>query len=166
MTQKRYFTLSSVLIDLLIVLSIILLDQVTKELAIHHLKNQPSHQLFQLWGIDGYLTFATNKGAAWGIFHEMPALLCVIRIFFIGLLFSFYMRGIFGKTVQLGLLLLLSGALSNMIDSILLGYVVDMIHLRFWEYDYPIFNLADCFITTGACICMLPLLFPNCFSSE
>ena len=46
-------------------------------------------------------------------------------------------------------LFLLGGGLGNMIDRVLRGYVVDMLDIS-PLFDYPIFNLADCFVVVGA----------------
>ena len=44
---------------------------------------------------------------------------------------------------------MLAGALGNIVDSLFLGHVVDMIHVVFWGWDYPVFNVADSFIFLG-----------------
>ena len=51
------------------------------------------------------------------------------------------------------------GGLGNMIDRLRLGFVVDMIRLEFM--NFPIFNVADCFITCGCILLMVHLLFFN-----
>ena len=51
------------------------------------------------------------------------------------------------------------GGLGNMIDRIRLGYVVDMIKTDF--LDFPVFNVADCFISCGSILLMLHLVFFN-----
>ena len=51
------------------------------------------------------------------------------------------------------------GGLGNMIDRIRLGYVVDMIETKFMEF--PVFNVADCFITCGCVVLMISLCFFN-----
>ena len=51
------------------------------------------------------------------------------------------------------------GGLGNMIDRLRYGYVVDMIETQFM--DFPIFNVADCFITCGCIALMAHLVFVN-----
>ena len=51
------------------------------------------------------------------------------------------------------------GGLGNMIDRVRLGYVVDMLETEFMEF--PVFNLADCFITCGCLLLMAHLAFFN-----
>ena len=51
------------------------------------------------------------------------------------------------------------GGLANMIDRLRMGYVVDMIETLF--VDFPVFNVADCFITCGCVLLMIHLAFFN-----
>ena len=51
------------------------------------------------------------------------------------------------------------GGLGNMIDRVRLGYVVDMIETKFMQF--PVFNVADCFITCGCILMMISLIFFN-----
>ena len=51
------------------------------------------------------------------------------------------------------------GGLGNMIDRVRLGYVVDMIQVDFMKF--PVFNVADCFITCGCILLMVSLVFFN-----
>ncbi len=58
-----------------------------------------------------------------------------------------------GKTLlALGLALLLGGALGNLIDRVLYGYVVDFILLYYGDWSYPAFNVADSAITGGVAL--------------
>ncbi len=62
----------------------------------------------------------------------------------------------------LGLTLILSGAVGNLIDRLFLGYVVDFIHLSYESYSFPIFNVADIFVSLGVGI----MLFSSLFEQE
>lgn len=46
--------------------------------------------------------------------------------------------------------LIVTGAAANAFDYLRYGYVVDFFHFTFWGYSFPIFNLADTYITLGA----------------
>ncbi len=59
----------------------------------------------------------------------------------------------------LGLALILGGALGNLHDRILLGYVVDFISVHYKNHYFPAFNLADSAITVGAAIMIIDMLF-------
>lgn len=63
--------------------------------------------------------------------------------------------------LSLALSLIISGAIGNLIDRSLYGYVVDFLHVFYQNWHYPIFNIADCAISIGAV-----LLIWDSFSSE
>jgi signal peptidase II len=52
--------------------------------------------------------------------------------------------------LSLALVLIVAGAIGNLIDRSLYGYVVDFLHVYYQDWHYPIFNIADCAITIGA----------------
>ena len=57
----------------------------------------------------------------------------------------------FGKVKErrIPLALILTGAVGNLFDFFLYGHVIDMFHLNFWGYSYPVFNFSDLLITSG-----------------
>ena len=95
------------------------------------------------------LTRLHNYGAAWSSFSGKTVLLvtvtAVMLIAVAYLLIRHIVRHPLGVTACL---LVLGGGLGNMIDRVIHGYVVDMFDLLLFEY--PIFNLADCFVVVGA----------------
>lgn len=100
-------------------------------------------------GIDFCLNLVTNQGAAWGFLSSFSVSLLFLRIFAIGALF-FYM--LFSKkTVGLHfpLILIIAGALGNVVDCFIYGHVIDMFHFILWGYDFPVFNIADTVIFLG-----------------
>jgi len=88
----------------------------------------------------------TNKGAAWGVFSSFPELLIIFRIILIGALFYWLLFYSTTRKYQIAVLIILTGAIGNVVDFFLYGHVIDMIHFTFWGYDYPVFNLADSMI--------------------
>ena len=94
--------------------------------------------------IDSILSFELvfNYGAAYGIFqHQRVFLLTVAISFIIGLIIfsSYFIKSIYSK---FGVVFMLAGAFGNMIDRLLLGYVIDFIDIKI----FPVFNFADIFI--------------------
>lgn len=142
----------------LMVLGIVGADQWTKLLTV---ENIPLHGVRS--GIDGifHLTYTQNTGGAWSSFEGMIWLFALVFLIFTVLIVWEF------KTKRLGLTNLerwlvaavFAGGLGNMIDRIRLGYVVDMIELEFM--DFPVFNVADCFITCGCVLLMIHLVFFN-----
>jgi signal peptidase II len=115
------------------------LDQLSKRLATNFLEfYNPIHLIKSVVSLE--LVF--NYGAAYGILqHQRLFLLIVACVFIVGILmFSNYF--IQSKYSKIAVLFLLAGALGNMIDRLLLGYVIDFIDIKV----FPVFNFADIFI--------------------
>ena len=136
--------------DLTIALFCIALDQFTKWLAASFLPPEVSTEIFSLFGIELFWTLTTNMGAAWGVLTDLPSLLLVLRFGFIVVLFGMYASSKTPLNIRTAIALIISGALSNIFDTLYRGYVIDMIHFRFWGWNYPIFNIADICICMGA----------------
>jgi signal peptidase II len=110
----------------------------------------PGHSVFSnCFGIDFELTHATNTGAAWGLFSNIPNFLIVLRIVLIIGLIGYLAFFNTHPSFRLPLILIISGALGNIIDFFVYGHVVDMFHFTFFGYDYPVFNVADSAIFLG-----------------
>lgn len=102
------------------------------------------------FGIHGQITYTVNSGAAWGLFAEFPNILVFFRIALICCLVVYLIRFNGRKTWELPLVCIISGAIGNVIDFFVYGYVIDMVQLTFWGYNYPVFNIADSSIFIGA----------------
>ena len=106
-------------------------------------------------------TYIQNTGAAFSSFEGQQWLFALIFALFTGLVIWEF------KTKKMGFLpferwcvaAIYGGGLGNMIDRIRMGYVVDMIETVFM--DFPVFNVADCFITCGCIAMMVSLFFFN-----
>ena len=109
------------------------------------------------------ITYIHNKGAAFGMLaNHRWVFMVVSTIAIIAMsvyLFRFCKEGMFFKV---GLALVISGGIGNMIDRIFLGYVVDMIEATFIEslfgWSFAIFNVADSFVCVGAGIVVFCLI--------
>ena len=94
------------------------------------------------------LTRLHNTGAAWGSFSGSTALLTAVTAVLLIAVAWLVLKKIIRHPLGLcAAMLVLGGGIGNMIDRICRGYVVDMFDLEFM--DYPIFNLADCFVVVG-----------------
>ena len=130
----------------LLFIALIAADQLLKYWTVTHLALGESAAF-----LPGFmqLTRLHNYGAAWSSFSGRTVFLliltAVLLIAVAVLLFKRIVRhplGVIAGTLILG------GGVGNMIDRLLHGYVVDMFDLLL--FDYPIFNLADCFVVVGA----------------
>lgn len=131
---------------------LIILDQYTKFLVVRHV---PLH--FSVSVIDGFfqITHIRNSGVAFGLFSrhssEYKALVFVgiSIIAIIAILFFFHHTPKFKKMGQMGLILIFSGAIGNLIDRILHKEVIDFLDVYYRGFHWPAFNVADSCITIG-----------------
>ena len=103
------------------------------------------------------LTFVTNKGAAWGMFHGYGIVLFVIGVFVI-IATLFFLRKLCDgyRERYVAILSVLSGVVGNSIDRIWRGEVVDFLHVHYYNaYHYPVFNVADMAICCGVGIFLI-----------
>jgi signal peptidase II len=132
-------------------LAIAVVDQVTKDFATTYLAY--GDPLAVISGVN--LTLLHNTGAAFSFLHEQNGWQ---RWFFsiltvavsLGLIVWLKRLPTREVTSHVAICLILGGAFGNLIDRVLLGYVVDFIQLYFSTWYWPVFNLADASITIGA----------------
>jgi len=137
---------------------IVAADQVTKALVLTHI---PLHgEVAVLPGVVG-LTYVRNFGAAFSSFQGMQWLFALIFILFtVAVIWEYRKKAMpFTPFERWCIAAVYGGGLGNMIDRIRLGYVVDMIETQFIEF--PVFNVADCFITCGCIALIAHLIFCN-----
>ena len=113
--------------------------------------------------IPGFLrfTYARNYGAAFSSLQDQQWLFALIFVAFTVLIIWEYRRKSMGfsRFERWCIAAIYGGGLANMIDRVRLGYVVDMIETEF--IDFPVFNVADCFITCGCIALMVSLVLFN-----
>lgn len=141
----------------LIVLFIIILDQVSKLLAVNYVKSQISIPLVENVF---HLTYAENTGAAFSILsNKIPLLSIITTIFIMALIIYLYKLVSKENSFQLftlSLAFIIGGALGNLIDRIRIGYVVDFFDFRL--INFAVFNVADCFIVVGSILLILLII--------
>ena len=137
---------------------IVVADQITKLLVLDKI---PLHS--QIKAIPGlfHLTYVQNTGAAFSSFQGMRWLFVgIFLVLTAALLFEYFKKPMaFATFERVCLAAVYGGALGNVIDRVRLGYVVDMICVDFM--DFPVFNVADCFITCGSVLLLVHLFFFN-----
>ena len=142
----------------LMALGITLTDQVTKYLTV---ANIPLFQKVDV--LDGlfHLTYVQNTGAAFSSFEGMMWLFALIfGLFTAAIVWEFWKKAMgFTNFERWCIVAIWAGGLGNMIDRLRLGYVVDMVYLDFIRF--PVFNVADIFITCGCLILLVHLVFFN-----
>lgn len=133
------------------------LDQWTKQLAVTHLMGQESINI-----IEGVfcLQYLENTGAAFGIMKgQLSFFLITTSIVLILLAY------VYGKTptsskflpLRICMVLIFSGAVGNLIDRISYNYVIDFLYFEL--IDFPIFNVADIYVTATTFVLVILFLF-------
>ena len=139
------------------VVVLILLDQGTKLWALTSLK--PIHNMTLVEGFMD-LTFVENRGVAFGMFSgQRWFILLLTGIIAVGLIW-FYVTMPKKKEyfpLRVSLVLVLSGAIGNIIDRLFRGYVVDFFEFTFFEW--PVFNVADIYVVVGVILLALMIVF-------
>jgi signal peptidase II len=106
--------------------------------------------IFQnLLGIDFCIHHVTNRGAAWGIGSGLQDLLLIVRIVVVVGLIAYMRLSPKVREYRYPLSMIVAGGLGNILDYFIYGHVIDMFHLFFWGYSYPVFNIADASIFLG-----------------
>lgn len=131
-------------------------DQAIKFFLVHFLK--PNESIPIIKNIL-HITLVFNTGCAFGLFKSQPTLIFIIISLTAVIFFIYFLKHIKRSYVftQLGLILLISGSVSNLIDRFRFGYVIDFLDFRIW----PVFNLGDTAITIGVSIFILQLFLKN-----
>ena len=147
--------------NLLLILSIFLIDRFSKIYVIHQDKNFPGSEIFSSKFLN--ISLIWNEGIAFGLFsfddtklYNVLTLLILIIILVIVFMIS--------KSVglkKLALLMILGGALGNVFDRIFSKAVPDFIDFHVGDFHWFIFNIADIFITIGVIFMIILELTEN-----
>jgi signal peptidase II len=143
------------------ILAVIVADQITKIFVRRAL---PLHESRSI--IPHFLDFThvQNTGAAFGVLNaaDFPYKSAVMILIAAAALIaiSLYARqlGAHERLSRIGLALILGGALGNLIDRAIAGYVVDFVDVYWGDAHFWAFNLADASITIGAILVLLDML--------
>ena len=131
----------------IIALIVIIFDQITKWLIVEKMNVYDSIVI-----INNFfnITSHRNKGAAWGILQDQMVFFYIITlIVVIGIIYYMQKHGKQSSLLAIGLSLLLGGAIGNFIDRLYRKEVVDFLDFQIFNYNYPIFNIADSALVIG-----------------
>ena len=156
MKQQRKRT-TYYLTALIIALAGIFLDQITKYLAVVHLKEK---EAYVLWDQVFQLEYLENRGAAFGMLQNQQIFFFFSVILISAVVVWFYLRVPMEKKyfpLRLCAIFIMAGAYGNFIDRLRLGYVIDFFYFKL--IDFPVFNVADIYITISTIVFCLLLFF-------
>lgn len=140
---------------MIIIISIILLciDQIAKLLVINLLTKTDSIAIIKNFF---YLTYINNDGAAFSILVGKRIFLILVAIIVIIMLIHYIKKNnIQNKLELVSISLIIGGSLGNLMDRVVRGYVIDFLDFKIFNYNFPIFNLADTFIVIGVILLLL-----------
>ena len=105
------------------------------------------------------LTHIHNFGVSFGLFSGLisPWILIILGLLIVSFIF-YLMKSASDTFEEWSLLIIISGALSNIIDRIFNGYVIDFIYFHYKDFFWPAFNFADIYITIGIIMIVINIL--------
>lgn len=152
MSKKKFFIIDSIIIILLLAI-----DQFTKYLAVQKLMNKPA---FVIINNVLELDYLENRGVAFGMFQNQKLIILLSTIALLAVIgyIKYKMpNGTKYTILHFVFSAIIAGGLGNMIDRLRLDYVIDFI--SFVLIDFPIFNVADCYIVCSTFALFFIILF-------
>ena len=157
MTQNTKHTKVNYVAGIFCTLLAILLDQWTKHLAVIKLQGKAPFilidKVFQL-------CYLENRGAAFGLLQNQRIFFLICALIILVLAVWIYVRLPVQKRylpLRICIIGICAGAVGNMIDRMYLGYVVDFFYFNL--IDFPIFNVADIYVTVSTIVLVILILF-------
>ncbi len=147
MTQYKYYFLS---------LLLVIADQLTKMMVLGSLELYESIEITSFFS----LTHVHNYGAAFSFLADEDGwqqyfLVSISAIASIAIILWMRKTSINQPYKLIALSLILSGAIGNLIDRAVFGFVIDFINLHYQDFYWPVFNVADTAITLGVILLLL-----------
>lgn len=133
-------------VTLLIISALVVIDQIIKNIVVENLAVGES-----CWNVPNFIEiqYCRNYGGMMGTFDGMAKILSVVAVVILVIVVILMLtKKIKFGVIYIGLTMIVAGGIGNLIDRIMLGYVIDYINVLF--IDFYIFNFADCLITVGS----------------
>ena len=148
-TRSRYFLI-------LFSLFLIAIDQISKFIVHSHLGIAERWDILN--SIQDYfsIVFVSNTGVFFGWFEKYGNAIAIFSVFISAIIVFVYPK-INNRIIQAGLILILSGAVGNVIDRLLYGYVIDI----FLFANYIVLNIADIYVLAGILVFLIRLYGEN-----
>ena len=129
---------------------LLIIDQITKFAVRSRMEIGETLPVFR--GVLDF-TYVQNRGAAFSLFQNSQLITVILPVITMiaGVLFLLHLRKKKEKLAELGVLLIISGGIGNLIDRTVMGSVTDMISVG----SFPVFNVADICVTVGCAVLIL-----------
>ncbi|WP_279159966.1 signal peptidase II [Thomasclavelia cocleata] len=132
-------------------------DQFTKHLISSSMQLGQSQEIIDNFF---YFTYAHNTGVAWGMLAGHLWLFIIVALISAVLMIIFFKRTREEEILtRFGLVLTFAGMIGNLADRIVLGYVRDFIDVIIFNYNFPIFNIADVAVVIGVALIIIEIIF-------
>ena len=145
------------IIPVLVISLLVSIDQLTKHIVDSTMKLGDSKTVIKnIFEI----SYIRNEGVAWGLFAGKRIIFLIMTCIIIAGCFYVYVNTYKIKKfllLRMSLVVLVSGAIGNMIDRIKLGYVIDFFYFK--PIDFPVFNVADIYVVVSMISIFLLILF-------
>ena len=129
----------------IIAIIVLAIDQLSKMLANMYLVDNIINIIPNFFKLE----YALNTGAAWSILNNHQVILIIISIILMIILFMFYKNFKVNMRNNIAFGLLFGGIWGNLVDRLFHGYVIDFLSFKIFNYEYPIFNIADTAVVIG-----------------
>lgn len=138
-------------------LVLVFIDQISKYMVDHNMDLHGSIPIIK----DVFeIHYIRNPGAAWGMFANKQIWFFICTIIFLSFGCICYIRctrlNRF-RDVRIVLVIIMSGAMGNFIDRLRFQYVIDFFYFKL--IDFPVFNIADCYVTVGCILLFILFIF-------
>ncbi len=141
--KKKYYVIS---------LLIIIMDIVSKIIVKNFL---PLNRSIKIIDDFLYLTYSKNIGVAFSFFSGAKLFIILSTILILVMIIYYILNNKLSKMEYYGFFFIIGGAIGNLIDRIIYGYVIDFIDIYIFNYDYPIFNIADIAVVSGVILLII-----------
>lgn len=143
------------MIVILAIAAMIAVDQLVKFWAVQVLRPR---QALVIWENVFELRYVENRGAAFSILQDQRWLFVVGTVVAVAIMIYLLRKGVIVHTSgRVALYLIIGGAIGNWIDRLFRGYVVDLFYFKL--INFPVFNVADIFLTIGGVLLFAYVLF-------
>lgn len=138
----------------LVVIACFLLDLLSKNIALSNLVEYSPKKVI---GGFFYFTLCYNTGGAWSIFSGNVGVLAAISILALALVVYTMIKSK-TKFYKYSCALFIGGLIGNLYDRLIYHKVIDFLDFVIFGYDFPVFNIADCFICIGVGLMLIAMI--------
>ena len=144
---------------LLTIIVLVTADQFSKFLIVQNIElNTPIKIIDNFFSI----TYVQNFGAGFSILQNQTTFLLVVGLLAVGAVSYLLIKSTNKETLnRVCYLLIIGGTIGNLIDRFKLGYVVDFLDFVIFYYDFPVFNIADSFLTIGCFLLIISIMLES-----